>query len=162
MEAARIMARDAWESRFERGEREQQQRETAELSERRKTETLYRVGPSTAPVLLEEGLLNLDRPRPLSEGEGGLKWAEQRLFALGFTINVDGHEKSYTRRGDDDFVVYADPRMAGEIRFRVYRDRVGKANRRTIPGYHTFKIQDRWKNNLDAKIRDGIQAAQRR
>jgi hypothetical protein len=161
MEAARVIARNAWESKLERGELEQQQRGNAELVERRKNETLYRVDPSTALVLLEEGLSFLDKPRQLSDGEGGLKWAEQRLFALGFTINVDGREKSYTRRSDDELIVYADLRMAGEIRFRVYQDRGGKANRRTVPGYHTFKIQDRWKNNLNAKVQDGIQAAQR-
>lgn len=132
-----------------------------DIARRRETEILYRLGPDRSPLLLDEGLPFLGTPRPAGDEPKSVKWAEQRLFALAFKIDVAGRERSYTRRlqlDEGDMIVYADPRISGHILFRLYpAPSAGRPNRmRSTLG--SFKIRDEWIHDLPAKILSGARS----
>ena len=137
---ARRLAKEDWDERFHEGE----ERAKAKILKRKKYETLYKVGPSHEPELLDEGSSLLTKARTLVE----LARAEARLTNLGFRTTTVARVTSYIDERKQ-FVVYADPRRYGRISFWVY----GKP----IPnqGHHvlitTFNLRDNWKNDICGK-----------
>ncbi len=149
MGAAVRLARDYWHDKFHAIEEEEAAQKRAHTAQRKKTETLYRIAPDREPELLDEGLSYGATPRNESE----LVWAEQRLVALGFQVTCEDNVKSYTDERED-FVVYADPRANGEIRFMVCRKPLPKKSRtpRVRTGYATsFFLKDTWKHDIQGK-----------
>jgi len=116
---------------------------------RRDSEVLYRIGPDELR-LSDEFLFGEAR------GPEALVWAEERLASLGFNPSVDGRVRSYCMQ-DGDVSIYADPRPAGKIEFRVYRTAAGR--KRRAPHYASFHILDGWKNDLMRKYRRGLDEA---
>jgi hypothetical protein len=158
MEAARRMAQDYWDRDFGPKEDQTRAQEAKEKAERLKTEATYVVGPTEDGALLEGDYW---RPaRTTDDEEYSIKWAEQRLFLLGFRINVDGLKRSYIRTGksgDAEFIIYADPRRKGCISMRVFN--LAARGRKKGIALHSFDILDAWKNKLPDKVAAGIEAA---
>ncbi len=59
------------------------------------------------------------RPFSKSRHQEELIWAEDRLRQFGFETVIEGNIKSYII-SSETFIVYADPRGFGEIRFNVH------------------------------------------
>lgn len=159
LEAATSLARNRWHSKFSESEAKEATLKNLATQARRKTETLFVVGPTEDALLADEGLY-FRKARP-AQGDFSLHWAEQRLYGLGFQIGNDGNRRSYTKlvkTPEGDFVVFADPRQIGEIHFRVF-DVVVRNGKKAGLTLHTFGIRDSWKNNLDAKVAAGVQTA---
>ena len=155
--AAMKLARQYWDGRFSEAEHETWARDTAERQQRRPTETLYLIAPDRDPELIDEGVSFGKTQRD----EAQLRWAEDRLTSLGFTINTDGRVKSYVNE-TADYAVFADPRMTGEIQFTVYRLPLPKKTRSQQPRFRfapSFRIADSWKNDLPAKFRTRVAKA---
>ncbi|CAN5634348.1 hypothetical protein BH20ACI3_BH20ACI3_16090 [soil metagenome] len=90
--AAINLARDHWGDRF----REKQAEEAASIArERRRSEILYKIDANKSFVLIDEGI-PFDNFRSVDE----MAWAEDRLLALGFKIDLDRNVKSYTSESD--------------------------------------------------------------
>jgi hypothetical protein len=143
--AAMSLARDHWRERF----REKQAEESASIArDRRRSETLYKIDPNMSPALIDEGI-RLDNFRSVAE----IAWAEDRLLALGFEINVDGNVKSYTSESDT-FIVYADPRRSYHIEFSVYLKQFAPGRAEHSIGY--FDLTDYWKNRIDEKYQSRL------
>jgi hypothetical protein len=158
MEAARKMAQDYWNREFGPKEAETRVQEAKQIAERLKTEASYVIGPTDDATLLEGDYWG--PARTTEDEEYSIKWAEQRLFSLGFRINVDGLKRSYIRTGkcgDAEFIIYADPRRKGHISMRVFN--VAARGRKKGIVLHSFDIRDVWKNNLPEKVVAGIEAA---
>jgi hypothetical protein len=152
--AAMKIARRYWDSEFSEAEHETWARDTTERQQRRTTETLYLVAPDGDPELIDEQQYFSKLPRD----EPQMRWAEDRLTSLGFTINTDGRVKSYVHE-TADYAVFADPRMNGEIQFTVYRLPLPKKTRGRQPRVRvarSFRIADSWKNDLVGKFRDRV------
>jgi hypothetical protein len=148
------IARRYWDSEFSEAEHETWARDTTERQQRRTTETLYLVAPDGDPELIDEQQYFSKLPRD----EPQMRWAEDRLTSLGFTINTDGRVKSYVHE-TADYAVFADPRMNGEIQFTVYRLPLPKKTRGRQPRVRvarSFRIADSWKNDLVGKFRDRV------
>jgi hypothetical protein len=161
MKAAKDLAWEAWNRSFAGKELTKANETRQALQVRRKTETLYVVGPTPDALLIDEDLLSWKKPRPPDGCDFSMKWAEQRLFSLGFEIGVDGQRRSYkktVKHGHGEFVVYADPRQLGDLHFRVFDSAVRRGKKAGL-ALHTFTIRDAWKNNLSAKIAVGVEAA---
>jgi hypothetical protein len=132
-------------------------RQEAREDERRLTETLYQMGPSDNPRLLEEGIYGDNRARNAEE----LAWAEERLTKqLSFERVCKDRVVSYTRIGDEH-VVYADPRKSGIIYFHVYylsekgsgrppKKRWGR-RLKAGDGLGQFYMRDQWHKDLAQK-----------
>jgi hypothetical protein len=58
-----------------------------------------------------------------------------------------------------DVIVYADPRGTGRIEFTVYKATIGIRKTTWKQLGRSFHLQDRLKNNLQAKLEDGIKQA---
>lgn len=160
MRVAMALAREHWDGEFAAGEAAEQNRKYLATEARRKKETLYVLGPKDSPLLVDEHLYWKGARSP-DAGEFSLKWAEQRLFSLGFQINVDDRKRSYTKQVKNDageFVVYADPRQVGEITFRVFDATVTRGRKAGL-SLNMFRIRDSWKNALPDKVAAGIAAA---
>jgi len=160
MKAAMALARESWNRRFSVGEAAEAVAAKQTQEKRRATEPLYVIGPAEDGVLVDEGFFFSRQPRP-AEGAFSLTWAEQRLFGLGFQIQVDGRRRSYTKRIEHagrQFVMYGDPRRLGEISFRVFDASITRGKKLGIP-LNTFRIRDGWKNHLAEKVAAGIEAA---
>ena len=143
--AAMSLARDHWGERF----REKQADEAASIArERRRSETLYKIDPYRSPALIDEGI-PFDNFRSVDE----ISWAEDRLLALGFEIDVDGNVKSYTSESDT-FIVYADPRRNHQIEFTVYLKQFALGRAEHPIGY--FSLTDYWKNRIDQKYQSRL------
>lgn len=158
-EAAMNMARENWNSSFSEVEEAHAAQSDALRRARSLTEALYVIGP-TGEALLAEGNI-FEKPRGDDDEQFGMKWAEQRLFSLGFQIGVAGREKSYTKSSvvkGKPLTVYADPRFQKSIQFRVF-DGDAKGKKRGL-ALHTFHIPDAWKNNLGPKIEAAIFGSQ--
>lgn len=161
MEAAKEMARDAWEGQFSATEKVEAVEKEVARKKRLATETLYVTGPSGEAQLAEDSVwkkARIDNDEPF-----GMKWAEQRLFSLAFQIAVVDRQKSYTKvfkHEDASFIVYADPRSQGSILFRVF-DGEAKGKKRGLQ-IHSFDIRDSWKNQLAEKLARGVNDGIRR
>ncbi|HEX7891487.1 MAG TPA: hypothetical protein VF522_19200 [Ramlibacter sp.] len=161
MRAVMGLARVHWNGEFSSGEEEARNQEHVALEARRKVETVYILGPKDSPLLVDENLF-WKGARP-AEGDFSLKWAEQRLFSLGFQINVDDRKRSYTKQlknGAGEFVIYADPRQKDDIRFSVFDAAVVRGKKAGLV-LSSFKIRDSWKNDLPEKVAAGADAAAR-
>jgi hypothetical protein len=143
--AAMNLARDHWGDRF----REKQAEEAASIArERRRSETLYKIDPNKSPVLIDEGISFI-----YCRGVVEMAWAEDRLLAFGFKIDLDGNVKSYTSESEG-FIVYADPRMDHRIEFSIYRKPFAQGRAERPIGY--FGLSDFWKNNIDQKYQSRL------
>lgn len=148
MNAALKLAGDCWDEKFSEAEEQEELAKQRRLAERRRTETLFRVDPTSAALLLDEFLGYGASPR----NEEQLSWAEQRLESLGFRVSVEGQTKMYFDERPRHIVV-ADPRTIGHIGFRVYKKPLPKGRR--VAGrsrsYRVFQMQDSWKHDIKAK-----------
>ena len=77
-----------------------------------------------------------------------MAWAEDRLLALGFKIDLDRNVKSYTSESDA-FIVYADPRRKYQIEFSIYLKQFAQVRAEPPIGY--FGLSDYWTNSIDQK-----------
>jgi hypothetical protein len=127
----------------------QEQARLAELEKRRKSETLFKVNPDEPAKLIDEGMFC---PEPRNSDE--LIWAEDRLATLGFETHVKKNERSYTSK-PDRFVVYADPREKGQIRFKVYLKQRSAGG----PEYSRFTLTDYWKSDILGQYEIRLQRA---
>lgn len=143
--AAMSLARDHSGERF----REKQAEEAASIArERRRSETLYKIDPNTSPALIDEGI-----PFSSFRGVAEMAWAEDRLLALGFKIDLDLNVKSYTSESDT-VIVYADPRRKYQIEFSIYRKQFAQGRAERPIGY--FGLSDYWKNSIDQKYQSRL------
>lgn len=157
MRAASEIARDYWHEKFY--EREQQAARAAHAlkQQRQKSEPVYVLGPTEAPVLLDDDSSSWRPARPPGQEAPGLGWAEQRLAQLGFQVVVDGTRRSFTKaivRGERELIIYADPRNVGAIKFRVFDTKARGQKRGRALAW--FEIQDRWKNGLEDRVAAGV------
>lgn len=144
------LARDTWRPRFEKAEAEMQAQREAHLAERRQRESLVLIGPSEAPLLNDEKLGFQKEPREAQS----LNWAETRLAQLGFQLSESERVRSFTKHMEDH-VVYADPRLRGELTFFVYpAPSAASARRRSRSAARreTFALPDKWRHDLDEKF----------
>jgi hypothetical protein len=151
------LARDHWRPRFEKAEAENRAKREAELAERRTRESLLLLGPNEQPVLNDERL-DFDRQPRDQESMG---WAEARLAQLGFELTESDRVRSFTKL-IEDYVVYADPRAQGEVKFFVRRAASPAPRRRRSHGterYQTFVLPDKWRHQLDDKFSVRLAAA---
>jgi hypothetical protein len=137
--AAMNLARDHWGERF----REKQAEEAARIArERRMSEILYKIDAKKSPVLIDEGI------RFDFRSVADMAWAEDRLLALGFNIDLERNVKSYTSESDT-FIVYADPRRKYQIEFSIYLKQCAQVRTEPLIGY--FGLSDYWTNSIGQK-----------
>jgi hypothetical protein len=157
MKAAFCLARECWDDRFRAAEQAEEVAKRERLEARKRSETLYRVMPDDDPRLVDEGI---------GYGTGArdqtlMDWAECRVAGLGFQTTSEGSVKSYvSERGD--FVVYADPRLSGQIVFRVYKKplpKKGRVPRARSARMSVFHLMDGWKHDLRGKYETRLGAA---
>lgn len=129
------LARDFWHERF-------YEREKAQKLARQLSETLYKTSPYQSPQLVDEGLYGTSR------SVEDLTWAEGRLTILGFEIINEANVRSYIS-DLDQFVVYADPRPKGEIRFTVHSKPLSRYGPKHPIGF--LSLRDRCKNDIRGK-----------
>jgi hypothetical protein len=143
--AAMNLARDHWGDRF----REKRVEEVASIArERRRSEILYKIDTNKSPVLIDEGI-PFDDFRSVDE----MAWAEDRLLALGFKIDLDRNVKSYTDESDT-FIVYADARRKYQIEFSIYLKQFAQVIAEPPIGY--FGLSDHWKNSIEQKYQSRL------
>lgn len=159
MKAVMDLAHEHWNEKFRPAEDAEQEQRRLQLLQRRKVETRYCVEPAGEPQLIDEELYGR-----LARDEAGLSWAEGRLAELGFAVANNADVKSYVS-DHTDFVVFADPRGKGEIRFLVYRKPVPTKparNGRHRPCVGSFFLLDSWKHDIRQKYQsrlDGVISA---
>lgn len=118
---------------------------------RRGSEALFQLGPGSVPERLDEDILLWgDKPRD-SES---LAWAVKRLELLGFSERQEENVRAFVYQAGD-WVVYADPREAGKIRFHVYRVAGSKAKKGESVA-HKFYMLDKWKYELVRKFKERL------
>lgn len=138
-----LLATKHWDEQFREAELAEKKITQAELTARLKVETLYKVGPFGEAELANSKFLKGAR-----DAEGML-WAEDRLKSLGFQIVKEDRTKAYINERTD-VVVYADPRIRGEIGFSVYMLPLNTKPGRRVHQELTprFRMFDSWKNDL--------------
>jgi hypothetical protein len=140
-------ARDYWEGVFREAEAADSVAKRAELERRRKIEPLFMLSPDDNAVLVDEGLF-CERARD----DIALKWACDRLGSLAFVKNETDRVQSYTREYGE-FIVYADPRIAGKLHFFVHhKDPTERRRTRTLIRAHMCALPDTWKKDLETKL----------
>lgn len=147
------LAREHWNRKFHEVELEEEKVKHVKLAARLNSETLYKVSPFGEPVLASSDSLSEAR------NEADLAWAEERLKSLGFKVMNEGRVRTYLDE-HADYVVYADPRMKGDIKFTVHKLPFKKRSRRTnliFGGY--FRLADSWKNELPQKYAKRLEEA---
>jgi hypothetical protein len=152
------LAHEYWNEKFRPAEDAEEEQRCLQLAHRKKVETRYRVGAAGAPQLIDEGIYG-----KAARDEAGLAWAENRLVELGFPAATNANVRSYVREYGD-FVVFADPRGKGEIRFAVYRKppptKPRSGRQRGYVG--SFALLDGWKHEIKQKYQsrlDGVTSA---
>lgn len=145
-----------WAPRFREADAAAAAAEAAEREQRLATEPLYVVRAGGEPVLRSDGLRYNAEPRD----DAGMAWAETRLADLGFPAVRDDRVTRYSRVVEG-YVVYADPRHAGQITFEVAEPTPSPPPRRKRPPRTaSFVIPDRWTRDLpvkfDALCRDAL------
>lgn len=142
--AAMNLARDHWGERF----REKQAEEAASIArERRRSEIVYKIDAKKSPVLIDEGI------RFDFRSVDDMAWAEDRLLALGFNIDLERNVKSYTSESDT-FIVYADPRRKYQIEFSIYLKQCAQVRAEPLIGY--FGLSDYWTNSIEQKYQNRL------
>jgi hypothetical protein len=111
---------------------------------------LYLVKPNSPPLLNDDGIINSTNVRNKKQ----LKWAEDRLTQLKFKIRTNGKIKSYIKE-DDEYIVYADPRKLGNIKFLVYKKPLSK-NKKNVSSNKSFFLKDNWKLHLKQKYENRL------
>jgi hypothetical protein len=143
--AADELAHMYWKVSFQE---EDQAADAETLRKRRMSETLYYVGPDEPMELVDEGFY-FRRARCQEE----LTWAEDRLSQFGFETVIEGNVKSYII-SSETFIVYADPREIGEIRFNVYmKSSPKRTSRHEVSG---FGFKDKWNNDICQKFQSRL------
>lgn len=124
--------------------------------ERMETETLYKISPNDKPELIDGN--HFFTPRDIDE----LRFAEERLVKLKFTVQQDKNVKSYILEMKD-VIVYADPRVKKKLEFYVYRLGVVKKSgaKSRQPRYQSFYIPDTWKNDIKDKFKTRLAEARK-
>ena len=152
MEVVSNLANDHWNEKFSAAEQEAWHAEQDALAKRRKTETLYRTSPDGDAKLLDEGSYSWAPSRTPEQ----LAWAEARMKFLGFLCVSERNTQSWVDE-KDDYVVYADPRLAGKISFEVWLKPLPK-RLKASPRFHhrSFQLLDSWKNNLPSKYAERV------
>ena len=151
MKAVSNMAVDHWNERFAAAELEAWKAEQAAISIRRKSETLYRTSPFGEPKLLDEVY---GQSRTLEQ----LVWAETRLRSLSFDCVLEANTQTWVDE-QEDYIVYADPRLAKKIDFWVWRKPLPRRFKRGSRFHHPdkgFFILDSWKKNLPVKYAEQV------
>lgn len=162
MRAASEIARDHWHEKFHEGEQRAALQAHALKQQRLRSETVYVLGPTDTPVLLDDNSSSWRPARPPGQEAPGFGWAEQRLADLGFQAMANGTSLAYTKtvtRGSKELIIYADPRNVGAIKFRVFDTKARGQKRGKALSW--FEIQDRLKNNLQEKVEAGVAAIDR-
>lgn len=114
---------------------------------RRETELLFNMNPNKRPLLRDESLPGNATQWRSAES---LRWAEERLTALGFQKLTRGKIVSYEQDLENG-VLYADPR--GEGRILVYLFCPSEYQFSTYPNDHReLPIPDTWKHDVEIKI----------
>lgn len=156
-EAAFALGRNYAKECFGEGERKAEEEERAErerqLELRRATETLYRTHPYEPPALIDEGY----RFSIFGDARTGdaIKWAEERIVALGFSCHTEGNVKSFVLERPE-YVVYADLGPAKKITFNVFGKPLARAKKLKRS---TCDIPDNYKNDLASKFEYRLKAA---
>jgi hypothetical protein len=158
MEAALGLAHSSWETSFHPAGSQKRFELERTLEARRRSELQYLVDPSKAPRLIDEDIGMRASPRDMVS----LKWAEDRLVALGFQRKKIGKICSFTKELSNA-IVFGDLRRRDELHFSIALKPVKldlpHHERRRIETVH-YVIPDRWKhglgNKLDAAIFDGV------
>lgn len=147
-DVAQRLAREHWNDKFTETEKIEWQEKQEELARRRQSETIYQISPFDGGELLDEGVGFGEESRSLD----ALTWAESRLAALGLEKNVEGNIQSWV---DDreSWIVYADIRSSGRIRFSVWKKPLPKRRPTSTYRYKIseFYLLDTWKNDLKSK-----------
>jgi hypothetical protein len=146
--AASAIARDYWNKKFSPTEREQEAKNADLLAKRKASEMLFLADPSGQPKLFDERLHFGNESRDKEE----MTWAEKRLSDLHFRVLTVDRVRSYVDERDEIFV-YADPRAKGAIEFSAYmrRGSKSKSSRPKFSRIGSFRLPDRWKNDLGKK-----------
>jgi hypothetical protein len=114
-DVARALRRHAANSRQDEFARADQAAQALEIA-RRRDERTYLIHPLQAPRSLDEpSNFYIETPRTAEQ----LAAAEERLREFGFAVEADGNVVAWKHR-QEPYVVLADPRTAGKLRFRVY------------------------------------------
>lgn len=168
MDAVGALARDSWNERFREQEIKARQTEYEIGLKRHREEDVYLIDPSRDPVLLDEGSYSFQPHRSsLKDDPHSLQWAIQRLASLGL------QQRSVAKRSGTgsiisfveeypEYAVYADPRVKGQVSFLVVKQKGGKPSSRRprqASSLTRFEFRDRWKNDLQRKYRDAVEAA---
>lgn len=151
------LARGSWLPHALKAEAEYRAEQEAIKAARQERETLYRIGPRSEAVLLDEGLWWGGEPR----SEESVSWAIARLLDLGFTETRTGNVTEFTK-AHDTVVIYADIRTMGRMNFNVFRsEQVSKpqSRKRWVPDHTSFYLLDTWKNDLETKLKERITQA---
>lgn len=150
--AAEKLAIDYWHRKFSEAEEAEEIEKKKIIAERKKTEILYKTDAYNAPQLIDEiGFGGTVR------NEDELLWAENRVTELGFQISLEANIKSYLN-DRQDFIVYADPREKGEIKFKVFKKPLPKKSRKLFRG-NSFTVKDSWKHDLVGKYTSRLEKA---
>jgi hypothetical protein len=148
------LARAYWHRTFSESDEAKRLQQIETVTQRRATETLFRISPFDDPILIDEGFWSTDTHRD----NQGIKWAEDRLLSLGFVLKSEDRIKCYVNETNDS-IVFADPRKIGEIRFAVFKKplpkKVTQSNRFRTD--REFMIKDNWKNDLCSKFEVRVQ-----
>jgi len=151
MEAVFFVAHDYFNRKFSADEAVEREKEGAAIVRRRSVEPLYLVKLGAAPLLFEEGLY-----QPKLRSVEGLAWAAERLESLGFAATlVDRVRCSSLER--HDLTVFADPRVDGEIIFRVYCRPFPKRGSATPAAQ--FEIKDQLKDGVAKRFAERVNKA---
>lgn len=115
------------------------------------TEETYILGPEQTGKLFDEDIARF-------RDQESLKWILDRLTDLGFHHVIDEKKHSFIMEYGG-YILYADPRVHGNIEVFVYKKEadegiIKKKRDRNNTKYPigTFKMQDSWKNDLKAKL----------
>ncbi len=125
----------------------------SERSERRKRETLFKLAPAGAGLLIDEYPSSERDARTNDE----LPWAERRIQSeLGFDRAADGNTVSYTREVNGHRV-FADIRARGRITFYAYK--LSRDAKKKDLSSCSFHLQDRFGRELAEKWNRAFAAA---
>ena len=150
MGAAIKLAQSSWQRTRSELWNEMEQEEELARQQRRATEPQFQIALEGLPLLIDEGIDSYQPTRTTEQ----MEFAESRLRELGFARHEDGLVRSF-RREIGDLILYADPRRAGRIDFRVFRK---GARARDAHHSQDFSIPDRWVNRLEEKLIDAARS----
>ncbi len=145
--AIESLARSHWEQKFRAADEAERAKQLEHKAQRLLNETVYRIEPNGTPMLIDTSCMQYET----RTGEEMI-WAENRLVELGFKIIQEDNIKSYIDEREY-FLVYADPRCNGGIRFFAYKKPLTTKPRKAIKTIDEYKIYDAWKHDLKDKYK---------